>query len=363
MNDQADALLAYCRTGFEADLAAELIEKADAAGFPGWCRAVPGSGYVTLHPAEPGAAERVWQTLRWTQLVFARQWLLRLAECTALPDADRATPLARIVAGHVRRVSELRLEYPDTEAGKPMSRFCRAFRGSFTRALARQGVTVAPGRAPSLHAFFLHSGHAYLALGAPDNSAPWPLGIPRLRLPRAAPSRSTLKLDEALQTFLDDSERAAWLTAGTRAVDLGAAPGGWSWQLSRRGIHVTAVDNGPMDPDLLDDGLVTHLREDGFRYRPPRPVDWLVCDIVEQPHRIARLMGQWLARGDARRAVFNLKLPMKRRWPAVRDALSETARLAAAGGHPVDLRCKQLYHDREEVTACALPSSAAASQT
>lgn len=359
MPEQAEALLAYCRPGFEADLAAELTQRAETLGSPGWCRAAAGSGFVTFHPAEPDAAASVWSTLRWTQLVFARQWLLRFASLENLPADDRATPIAVAVAERTRQFGGLRLEYPDSNEGKRLSRFCRVFRGALMRALTGHGVRLEAGSGPELHAFFQHSGQVQLALGDPDNRAPWLLGIPRLRLARAAPSRSALKLDEALQTFLSADERAAWLTAGARAVDLGAAPGGWSYQLSRRGLHVTAVDNGPMDAALLREGLVTHVREDGFRFRPARPVDWLVCDIVEQPQRIAQLMGQWLARGDATRALFNLKLPMKRRWPAVRDALEETARLATAGGRPVNLRCKQLYHDREEVTAYAAPAHGA----
>lgn len=101
------------------------------------------------------------------------------------------------------------------------------------------------------------------------------------------------------------------------AVDLGAAPGGWTWQLVKRGLAVTAVDNGSMASVLPESGLVEHCRVDGFRYRPPKPVDWLVCDIVEQPSRIATQVGRWLAEGDCRYAIFNLKLPMQKRYEEV----------------------------------------------
>ena len=77
----------------------------------------------------------------------------------------------------------------------------------------------------------------------------------------------------------------------------GAAPGGWSWQLVQRGMQVVAIDNGPMDQALMESGQVTHLREDAFAYKPQRPVDWLVCDMVEKPARVAQLMERWLARG------------------------------------------------------------------
>ena len=75
----------------------------------------------------------------------------------------------------------------------------------------------------------------------------WPMGIVRLRMPSAAPSRSTLKLAEAIGEFLDEKERERRLAPGTTAVDLGASPGGWTCQLVQRGMMVMAVDNGPID--------------------------------------------------------------------------------------------------------------------
>jgi 23S rRNA (cytidine2498-2'-O)-methyltransferase len=179
------------------------------------------------------------------------------------------------------------------------------------------------------------------------------MGIARLRMPPGAPSRSTLKLAEAFAVFLGDRE-AAFLRPGMRAVDLGAAPGGWTWQLVQRGVAVTAVDNGPLAPALLRDRLVTHVRGDAFRYRPRRPVDWLVCDVVEQPVRIAELAARWIADGFARRAIFNLKLPMKKRYDEVRRCMQ---RIGEIVGSPHTLAVRQLYHDREEVTGYLTPDT------
>jgi 23S rRNA (cytidine2498-2'-O)-methyltransferase len=188
-----------------------------------------------------------------------------------------------------------------------------------------------------------HVGVAPLA-----NSSAWPMGIVRLRMPSAAPSRSTLKLAEALLEFLDEKEREKRLAPGTTAVDLGASPGGWTWQLVQRGMMVLAVDNGPMDPKLLDSGQVKHRRDDGFHFRPSDPVDWMVCDMVESPSRIARLVAKWITEGWCNETIFNLKLPMKKRWEEMlrcREIIDE-----ALGGGGYFLRFKHLYHDREEIT-------------
>jgi 23S rRNA (cytidine2498-2'-O)-methyltransferase len=108
-----------------------------------------------------------------------------------------------------------------------------------------------------------------------------------------------------------------------------------------------------MDAALLASGLVDHLRADGFRYRPQKPVDWLVCDMVEQPRRVAALMAEWLATGQCRHAIFNLKLPMKKRHDEVQLCLGLVADALAAAGKRGELRARQLYHDREEITVFA----------
>ena len=119
------------------------------------------------------------------------------------------------------------------------------------------------------------------------------MGIPRLAMPRGASSRSTLKLAEAFMTFLDDDEHLRWLRPGMRAIDLGAAPGGWTWQLAQRGLRVAAVDNGPLKGAVTSDPLVEPCAPTGCS-RPRRAVDWMVCDMVLQPSRIAALVAAWI---------------------------------------------------------------------
>ena len=99
-----------------------------------------------------------------------------------------------------------------------------------------------------------------------------------------------------------------------------------------------------------DHSAIKHLRQDGFKYRPARPVDWVVCDMVEQPARVAALMAEWVATGLTARAIFNLKLPMKKRVEALANALNDVRAVLDKKGMRYRLQAKQLYHDREEVT-------------
>jgi len=369
--ETAPTLLLYCRPGFESECAQEVLFVAGGVD-SGDARTEPGCGYVVFS-ASAQADLRHWSRLEdWRRYIFARQALTVFARLDDLPRTDRLSPIMAVLSARGERYLDAWVEAPETDEGKALAPFCKSFGNALIGGLKKAHLLdPAPmGRSPSatgrspgaaeamdgrerprrLHVFFPQSNNVYLAAPDPRMSAPWPQGIPRLKFPREAPSRSTLKLEEALMTLLDGSERERWLKPGMNAVDLGAAPGGWTWQLVRLSLRVTAVDNGPMDAALMQSGLVAHAREDGFRFRPKKPVDWMVCDMVEQPRRIAELVARWFADGWCRHSIFNLKLPMKKRYAETMLCLDLIRGKLAGAGREVELRARQLYHDREEVT-------------
>ena len=130
-------------------------------------------------------------------------------------------------------------------------------------------------------------------------------------------------------------------------VDLGAAPGGWTWAFVKRGCTVTAVDRGALKLKSLGawGGEVTHLTEDGLRFRPSRPVDWLASDMLIAPGIALGLVRKWHEGGWARNYVVNLKLPQQH--PDATLVPIQTALDALPGFR---YRLRQLYHDRREVT-------------
>jgi 23S rRNA (cytidine2498-2'-O)-methyltransferase len=337
-------LVALCRAGFERECAEEIAERARTARLVLEPQFAVGDAFVIA--ATDAAEAELARVFAWRELIFARQSLIAFARLAELPRHDRVAPIVQALTARDERFREVWLEAPDSEAGRRLAPLCRGLGAALDVAL-RDAQRLDPAAPRRLHGFFPQSDKVYLAAADPAATAPWPQGVPRLKFPRGAPSRSTLKLEEALLVLLDATERARWLTPGMTAVDLGAAPGGWTWQFVRRSIRVIAVDNGAIARTLLDSGLVIHRREDGFRFRPAQPVDWLLCDMVEQPRRVAELVARWLATGDCRRALFNLKLPMKQRYAETRRCLDRVRAVAA------ELRAKQLYHDREEITVFA----------
>jgi 23S rRNA (cytidine2498-2'-O)-methyltransferase len=345
----AARLLAYCRAGFEKECAQEMTAAATGMGVEGFVKARPESGFAIFQAHQEEMGAELGRKLEFRRLVFPRQ-MVRAGELLALAEGDRVTPIVAAARALGKRFAALWIEMPDTNDGKSLSTLTRPLTPHLEKALGKAGVaTDDEGAEERLHVFFVGGLACHVGVSTVGNSSPWPMGIARLRMPSGAPSRSTLKLAEALMEFLDEKERARRLAPGMTAIDLGASPGGWTWQLVQRGLMVIAVDNGPMDAALLETGQVKHRRDDGFHFRPAQPVDWMVCDMVESPSKIARLAAKWIVEGWCDQAVFNLKLPMKKRWEEVQRCRGIVDEALGGGGYY--LRLKHLYHDREEVTA------------
>ncbi len=342
-----NTLLLHCRPGFEGEVCSEIAEHAARLEVAGYAKAKASSAYAEFICSEQDGAERLMRGLRFGQLIFPRQWAR--GAFVELPERDRISVLLAHLADFPQ-CGSLWLEVLDTNEGKELSNFCKKFEAPLRKALTQAGKLVEDGKKPRLLLTFRSGREVFVGLAETNNSAQWPMGIPRLKFPREAPSRSTLKLEEAWHTFIPREQWDERLSDQMTGVDLGAAPGGWTYQLVRRGMLVTAIDNGPMAESLMDTGLVQHLMVDGFTWKPRQPVDWMVCDIVEKPARNAALLETWIGEGLCREAVVNLKLPMKQRYAEVRRLLQRLEDAFAARKIKVSIACKQLYHDREEVT-------------
>ncbi|WP_461518665.1 23S rRNA (cytidine(2498)-2'-O)-methyltransferase RlmM [Porticoccus sp.] len=344
-------LILYCRPGFEKEAAAEITDLAGPVGVYGYAKTTEGSGLVSYVTHDDDGAWQLMRQLDFNQLIFTRQWFAAVPLLDNLPEQNRVAPLVELAAEIAPgKLAEFSVEYVDTNEGKELSAFCRKITVPLRQALKKRGL-MKPAAKYRLHLLFLSGREAWVGISTMENSSNWAMGIPRLKVPRDAPSRATLKLEEAWHFFIPAEEWADRLKARTRAVDLGAAPGGWTYQLVARGLTVYAVDNGPMAPELMATGMVEHVRADAFLYEPRKPVQWLVSDIADKPARVAELVGRWLAKGWCREAVFNLKLPMKQRYQVVLDCKARIeARLEEAGVFRYELNFRQLYHDREEVT-------------
>jgi 23S rRNA (cytidine2498-2'-O)-methyltransferase len=181
----------------------------------------------------------------------------------------------------------------------------------------------------------------------PDHS-PHAGGVPPIDVPGDAPSRAYAKIEEAIARFELD------VRPGERALELGAAPGGACYALLRRGVHVTGVDPGEMDPHVLAFAgpggarLVHHaFKASALTAVHLRgPIQHLLCDVHLAPPVALRALRKALSlvRGDVRSVVWTVKL---NDW-SMADALDDyVAELRSLGVR--DARAVQLVANRQEV--------------
>ena len=346
-------LLLLCRPGFEKECAGEIMEWANQYQFPAYVQTNDKSGVVRLISSSDSTTNDLITRIDFRQLIFARQWFASNKDILELPETNRLTDILKSVESFEETFNSVELDYVDTNEGKSLNKFCKQFKPHLLTALKKNRLLSAHARW-RLHLFFTDSLHVTIGISPIDNSAADAMGIIRLKMPGKAPSRSTLKMEEAIHWFFNIEQRAELIKNGMTVVDLGAAPGGWTWQFVQRDCLVTAIDNGPMDDALMNTGMVEHLQTDAFTYAPPKKVDWLICDMAERPLHVSRLIARWFSEGLCSNAIFNLKLPMKKRLNSVQECINLLDEQLSQANLKHVIHAKHLYHDREEITVCIL---------
>ena len=146
------------------------------------------------------------------------------------------------------------------------------------------------------------------------------------------PSRAYLKLWEALTRW------GRYPQPAEHCLDLGAAPGGWTWVLASLGAQVTAVDKAPLEPRIAAMRNVTQRLESAFAM-PPEPVAWLCSDVIAYPARLLTLVRRWIDAGAAQHIVCTLK------FQGATDHEAAEAFAAIEGGQVL-----HLFHNKHELT-------------
>ncbi len=97
---------------------------------------------------------------------------------------------------------------------------------------------------------------------------------------------------------------------GDLCLDLGSAPGGWTWVLATLGAHVFSVDKAPLAPHVESMPLVNHCaRSSAFGLDPTGvgKVDWLFCDVVCYPSRLLDFVTRWISHNTCCNFVCTIK--------------------------------------------------------
>ncbi|PTY08906.1 rRNA methyltransferase [Opitutaceae bacterium EW11] len=334
-------MLFRCQPGFESSLVAEL-------GSAGFASLEQGSGWVRTGgtPTTEGTTDS-----RLGELCFPHAILLTPVEVTGDSVNGLAEKVAQVFLDSARQE---RFEAPwpflvdtagNTEGlGRRADGVARAAlellkkRMGRVAKLASDQRPAGPGERRGLFVYFADFQRAFVSRSCVFG------GQRRMADDPQAPSRSYLKIEEAYGILGREP------SPDERVVDLGAAPGGWSYSAAKRGAHVVAVDNGPLKAGAANNPNIEHRRADAFSFFPPagEAYDWMFCDLLEEPHHVMRnLLEPWLERAACRRFVVILKFGRANPVALLEELRSPKAVLGRCARN---VRIRHLFHNREEFT-------------
>lgn len=187
----------------------------------------------------------------------------------------------------------------------------------------------------------LDNDKCYLGLSTPqDNLSAWSGGMVHYKKNESDISRAMFKLMEAIEVFDID------MSNYEKALDLGAAPGGWTSVLLEHGLEVTAVDTGEMDERLNKYPGFKYIKSNVSKLElEEKHFDLMTSDISWNPKNTARMINkaaEFLRDGGT--AVVTLKLMGEKVRKSIKEVLEIYREVF------VILRVKQLFHNRDEVT-------------
>lgn len=248
-----------------------------------------------------------------------------------------------------RHIEELELE---NLSGKKVAVQIRKARGEYSfnpidvkeeidKLLIEQGAAAEIKNPQQIISLLLDEDHCYMGISpAEKNLSTWSGGMLHYKKEEADISRAKFKLMEAIEVFQLE------LGQVHTALDLGAAPGGWTSVLLERGLRVTAVDTGDMDPRLNRFKGYTYIKGNASELELPKgSFDMLTSDISWNPKNTALLVNRaadFLKDGGL--AVVTVKLmgtKVRRIIKEVKEIYQEVFDVTAA---------KQLFHNRDEIT-------------
>lgn len=213
--------------------------------------------------------------------------------------------------------------------------------------LHENGYIVSPQDATISVSLTVYDDSAYMGISfIEDNVSDWTGGVLFYSKSNNVICRAEFKIEEACKVFdIQIPEEA-------RALDLGAAPGGWTHYLSQQGAFVDAVDPADLDEKVLKLKSVKHYKMTAQEFAAKRSFseyDIMVNDMkmdTNQSVNITCEMSGLLKKGGV--CLMTLKLPkggIMKRINIARKVL---------GREFETVKIKQLYYNRSEVTVYAI---------
>jgi len=123
------------------------------------------------------------------------------------------------------------------------------------------------------------------------------------------PSRAYLKLWELLTRFPNLTPKP-----NDRVLELGSAPGGWTWVLGYQlKTQLTCVDRGEMDLEILKLSKAEWIKKDAFSWIENQvgstlPYDWVFSDMACEPQKLLELVKKIISNNPKCKLICTIKL-------------------------------------------------------
>nr|WP_285891329.1 SAM-dependent methyltransferase [Paenibacillus pasadenensis] len=312
-------------------------------------RMFEGMSLSLLSPGEtfrmniPLEREEVLQAIRNDKPIFLRYLQPVDASRELSLDADDLDWLGDWLRLSKSKLDGLRVGVHIRKAdGSPFPYSAADTRAVLDAVLAEAGAEPAHKQPDRLVAVYASKDTLYAGIGTPEEMlSDWPGGAVRFQREDGQISRAKFKLLEAEREFgLDYS-------TFSHALDIGAAPGGWTSLLLERGLKVTAVDPAELHPSLKAYRTLTVLRKNASEVKfEPESFDLLVCDMSWSPMQMSRLVLDDItpALKSGGTAIVTVKLMHRKPLQTIREVKTRFSE------HFIVEGARQLFHNREEIT-------------
>ena len=147
-------IVLLCRAGFEKECAGEIMELAKQHLFPAYIQTKDQSAYVLLVSSSEQQTNELLTKIDFRQLIFTRQWFATSKHTLVLPDTNRLPDILNSIKCFDTPFYDVELDYPDTNEGKSLSKFCKQFKPHLVSALKKKKL-LSPHASGRLHLFLL----------------------------------------------------------------------------------------------------------------------------------------------------------------------------------------------------------------
>jgi len=176
----------------------------------------------------------------------------------------------------------------------------------------------------------------HLLLYSASTNSPYPLGIHEFEEDKEGPpSRAYLKLWEIFTL------KEHFPSPGEKVIDLGSAPGGWTWVLAKLKGKVKSVDRSLLIEKLMLDPAISFEKGDAFKVDPTSTGDlsWIFSDIICYPEKSYELIQKWLLFYPNSQFVITIKFQGETNFKVV-ELLEKIP----------NSKLVHLYHNKHELT-------------